>query len=687
MNTFWHWLTASRKRVFFVTLASLLILDAGRSLYARVGYASPAEPWQEAPYQAIAWPPGSDSSPTASTLGAQIYAERCALCHGPDGQGDGPAAPSMIPRPRDFTLGLYKYKTTPAGQPPSDEDLARIIREGLTASAMPYFGDLLSEEEINAVIEHLKTLSPVFDGANPTPIEIPAQPPADSDSLVRGSALFQQNCIACHGTDGRALLKLADTKGYPVISRDLTAPWTFRGGHTPEALYLRLSTGLAPSPMPSFAETLTESERWDVVNYVLSLARPAPWEAGGTLNGPGQSDNLQTRGQYLAHLEMCGLCHTQVNEGMIYSGDKYYLAGGMGIPAYPQGTLVSRNLTPDNATGLGTWSVEQIADAIRNGKSKNRFLNLWGMPWMFLHSFEEEDALAIATYLKTLPPVTNRIPLPLKYGFLETIYGKITHSTGLPPLGNPQTLIYKIGNYGETDPGLLPRHWPQSTLITLQYLTLAGGVLAFIFTIPAEKRWPRGVRAWLGTSLTLTGLGTILFTLWVIYSTPILPFIPPSIVNQAVTSGLHNPDLTGKTPEETALIERGRYLYTVTSCLFCHGNQGEGGAKINQASFGTIWVRNISSDMEFGIGAWSDAEIARAIRSGVSRDGSPLHWQGMIWDHLSNLDEEDMRAIIAYLRTLPPVARDIPDPVPPSPNDCQEYTFFTVESWTPGCEP
>ncbi|NJN44347.1 MAG: cytochrome c, partial [Anaerolineae bacterium] len=59
----------------------------------RIGYANPAEPWQEAPYQALTWPPGSDPLPTTSTLGAQVYAERCALCHGPTGQGDGAAAP------------------------------------------------------------------------------------------------------------------------------------------------------------------------------------------------------------------------------------------------------------------------------------------------------------------------------------------------------------------------------------------------------------------------------------------------------------------------------------------------------------------------------------------------------------------------------------------------------------------
>jgi hypothetical protein len=92
--------------------------------------------------------------------------------------------------------------------------------------------------------------------------------------------------------------------------------------------------------------------------------------------------------------------------------------------------------------------------------------------------------------------------------------------------------------------------------------------------------------------------------------------------------------------------------------------------------FGTLWTRNITPDRETGIGAWSDAEVARAIRSGISRDGRPLHWQGMTWDLLSNLDEEDLRAVIAYLRTLPPVKKAIPLPRPPAADDCAVYTFF-----------
>lgn len=362
------WLLSSRRRVVLVTLGILLLFDLGRSAYARVGYSEPAELWHAAPYEALAWPPGADLS-ADTPLGERVYIESCAVCHGTSGQGNGPAAPSMIPRPRDFTLGEYKYQTTLPGQAPSDDDLLNVVANGLQASAMPYSHDVLNDAELEAVVDYIKDFSPVFDGSAPEAVNVPQRVSPDADSLARGEALYaRQGCAGCHGQDGRAMATLQDSKGYPVIARDLTAPWTFRGGSEAEQIWLRLTTGLAPSPMPSFADKTAADERWDLVNYVLSLARTAPFEAGGVLDGPGFQNSLLKRGEYLTHFEMCGLCHTQVNEDMIYSGDDYYMAGGMAIPANPQGTFVSRNLTSDSETGLGDWTVEEVADAIRNGQ-------------------------------------------------------------------------------------------------------------------------------------------------------------------------------------------------------------------------------------------------------------------------------------------------------------------------------
>src|SRR5262245_24693225 len=120
-------------------------------------------------------------------------------------------------------------------------------------------------------------------------------------------------------------------------------------------------------------------------------------------------------------------------------------------------------------------------------------------------------------------------------------------------------------------------------------------------------------------------------------------------------------------------------------CALCHGGDGAEGAKLSWKPMGTVWARNLTTNRETGLGAWTDAEIARAIRSGIAKDGRALHWQAMIWDHASNWDEEDVRAMVAFLRVLPPVRRAIPPPRPPDADDCEVYTFWVAASGTPGC--
>src|SRR5690606_32017074 len=91
----------------------------------------------------------------------------------------------------------------------------------------------------------------------------------------------------------------------------------------------------------------------------------------------------------------------------------------------------------------------------------------------------------------------------------------------------------------------------------------------------------------------------------------------------------------------------------------CHtpekGPIGAGGVEI-ETPFGTFYSTNITSDPEHGIGAWSDAEIARAIRSGELRDGS-VEAPVMPYFAYAGMADDDLRDLIAYLRTLPPAAQ------------------------------
>src|SRR5262249_13855921 len=125
----------------------------------------------------------------------------------------------------------------------------------------------------------------------------------------------------------------------------------------------------------------------------------------------------------------------------------------MRVEAYPQGVFVTRNLTSDPETGLGQWTEAQIAAAIRTGRTPTRMLNIWGMPWMFLHRLRDDDALAIARYLKTLPPVRNQIRAPLHYGVVETMVAKLTCPLYLYS-------IVRVCEDGTSDQSYTGRHRP-----------------------------------------------------------------------------------------------------------------------------------------------------------------------------------------------------------------------------------
>jgi mono/diheme cytochrome c family protein len=666
----------TRRRVALATISVFLLLDLGRSWYARHGSAEPTRVWRADPGYAapIPWPPGR-GLPANAALGERIYAEHCAVCHGPNGRGNGPAAPSLHPRPRDFSGGVFKIKSTPEGERPTLEDVRRTIKQGMPGSSMPSWADILTDAEVDAVAEYVRDFSPSRQWAVPTSAPVLPAELLAAASVEHGRQLYGDlGCGSCHGPhgrgDGTSAKDLKDVWKQHDPPRDLTAPWTFRGGSSADALYTRIAQGISGTPMPSYTDVATPADIAALVAYLRSIARIPPWEAGGSLDGPGQSPDPVRRGEYLVRAGMCGLCHTPVDPSGIYLAETHYLAGGMKIDAGAHGILFSRNLTPDAATGLGGWSVEQIALAIRTGHTPQRRLNFWGMPWMVLGALTTEDARAIAAYLKTLAAVRNQVPQPLRYGFVETVGRKLTY--GWPALMPPR-LVYYAGNFGYDQPVQLPRDVPQRLLIWMQYLVIAVGLLASVLAPrrPVVRDGPRR-----GMSLIFTVLALVLAAAAVVISRyPAIDRLPAPLVINAFASSIPQPKTDGLPAHRAVLVDRGRYLYTVGSCAFCHGGDGAGGGKVNWQVFGTTWARNLTAH-ESGLGGWSDAAVLRAMISGVSRDGRPLHWQAMIWDHLSNYSAEDQHALLAYLRMLPPIERTLPAPVPPGGRDCPGDTFW-----------
>jgi mono/diheme cytochrome c family protein len=87
-----------------------------------------------------------------------LYRRHCVHCHGISGDGYGPTAAILNPYPRDYRSGIYKFKSTYSAARPTNQDLRRIIHEGIPGTAMPSFA-LLPPDEIAALVEYVKYLS------------------------------------------------------------------------------------------------------------------------------------------------------------------------------------------------------------------------------------------------------------------------------------------------------------------------------------------------------------------------------------------------------------------------------------------------------------------------------------------------------------------------------------------------
>ena len=210
--------------------------------------------------------------------GKRVYNYVCAPCHGKDGKGRGPVSATIRVKPRDFTAGIYKYRTTQSGQLPTIEDIYRSVVLGFHATAMPSFGQL-SPEDIYAVVRYIMTFSPRFSDPNEYPLQViePSPPvPLTPESMARGRKIYlKMQCWQCHGLagkgDGPASKTLRDQWGHPMHMPDLTNPQTVKRARSREDIYLIFTTGLNGTPMPSYKSVLSDEDRWHLTNYIWGL--------------------------------------------------------------------------------------------------------------------------------------------------------------------------------------------------------------------------------------------------------------------------------------------------------------------------------------------------------------------------------------------------------------------------------
>ncbi len=225
-------------------------------------------------------------------VGERLYTQHCAPCHGTEGDGNGPAAVWLYPKPRNFSSGLFKIRSTPPGVLPSDADLLRTITRGMPGSSMPGFA-YLPESDRWALVSFVKYLTAYTNasgqrvnrfeeqkaaGIVATNLFVPPEPPVTVQSLALGKQVYaRMQCALCHGDtgagDGPQVPLLKDSFGFPARPRDFNTG-LFRGGHTGPDLYMRILTGLAGTPMVPYGDdVMTPQERWALVHYIQSLRR------------------------------------------------------------------------------------------------------------------------------------------------------------------------------------------------------------------------------------------------------------------------------------------------------------------------------------------------------------------------------------------------------------------------------
>jgi mono/diheme cytochrome c family protein len=262
--------------------------------------------------------------------------------------------------------------------------------------------------------------------------------------------------------------------------------------------------------------------------------------------GAGLAQTPVERGSYLVNsILTCGNCHTPRGPGGVFDMSKQ-LSGGPQTFDEPSFTVKGANITPDKETGIGNWSAADIKKTLLTGVRPNGTQLAPIMPYAFYKVFLPADIDAVVAYLRSVPPVSNKVQAP----------------------------VYKAALHADSPPG-------------------------------ADK--------------------------------------PPS------EADLRDP------------VKRGKYLATIGHCMECHTpkvndrhdfqNLGKGGQEF-KGPWGVSVSRNITSHKEKGIGAWSDAEIKRAITQGVHKDGSPLK-PPMGFPLYAKMTDEDLSAVVAYLRTVP----------------------------------
>ena len=258
-----------RKKFIFIVAVSLLCVSSEINVFAQT-----TQKFRTYMHDVSGKIPETED---AIVAGKKIYEKYCYYCHGIKGDGNGPAAPRMDPKPRDFTRNEYKVRSTEFGTLPTDEDLFRIITSGVEGTAMPFWSNLSNEERWQ-VTYYIKTFYSDFSNEMSGEIEIGEEVHATPQTIEYGKRLFKEaECFLCHGNkgrgDGEITMTMKEEWDIPFKARNLTKSWLFKGGNNVKDIYRTITTGINETPMGSYKEYLSDEERWHLAHYVKSISR------------------------------------------------------------------------------------------------------------------------------------------------------------------------------------------------------------------------------------------------------------------------------------------------------------------------------------------------------------------------------------------------------------------------------
>jgi hypothetical protein len=279
--------------------------------------------------------------------------------------------------------------------------------------------------------------------------------PSTPEAIERGRYLTHHvaGCVGCHSDvdvskpgepiiEGRtgAGRDFGEFEGFParLRARNLTPDKETGIGAVSDGEMLRAMRegigfdGRALFPMmpyQTYAKALSDEDALAIIAYLRTLPpierdvgkteiafpvsmfiRAAPRPLEKPLAAPPAASDVRARGEWLLSLCSCRDCHDGFNERREPIAGRE-LSGGAPFPIPGKGTVYAANITSDKATGIGSYSDEDLLRALTEGISKSGRL-LYGMPFVYYRGMTEEDKRALLVALRKVKPVSNVVPPP-----------------------------------------------------------------------------------------------------------------------------------------------------------------------------------------------------------------------------------------------------------------------------------